>query len=87
MMFVVAGITLLCFVMIYDLNVLRRLFNWRTTTKIQLGILDAEVRDQMRAVDAMTRSEISTKVLVVKHLMKKYGNKIAVKDSTFILQP
>lgn len=80
------GIISFILLVLHDLRKFNWLYDWKDTLKRPpLGDLTEEVQAEMDKVDSMTKAEINSKLLVAKHLMKSYKQKVAVKDVTFIL--
>lgn len=86
--FLVLGPLLFALIVLYDMQCLSRIFNYwgrKKTNPVELKGLDADVRAEMKKVDAMTSEAIGKMPLVAKHLTKRFGKNLAVKDCTFSL--
>lgn len=86
-MFLVSGIFFFIVLIAHDRHMTNWIYNWRGGGEMNVGKLDEGVLAEMQKVDIMTKKEIARRLLVVKHLQKSYGEKVAVRDATFTLEP
>lgn len=86
-MFLVSGIFFLVVLIAHDRHMINWLYIWQGRGEMNVGKLDEGVLAEIQKVDIMTKREIARRLLVVKHLQKSYGEKVAVRDATFTIQP